>query len=132
MHSSYPLRTPKSQLAAEQPMTGECWNPPKIPMSKGKGEPEQDGRRGAIAFNIKCRSHWRHLEGANKTLCTPGPRERSRDLHKRLSQTWFECLSVSCGGTVTCHRDRGSRCSRSGKCGVWPKSSWKRSPLAPL
>ena len=29
MHSSSPARTPKSQLAAEKPSTGGCWNPPK-------------------------------------------------------------------------------------------------------
>ena len=29
MHSSPPVRTTKSQLAAEQPLTGGCWNPPK-------------------------------------------------------------------------------------------------------
>ena len=41
VHSSVPVRTPKSQLAAEQPSTGECWIPgyqKKIPISKGKGE----------------------------------------------------------------------------------------------
>ena len=29
MRSSSPARTPKLQLAAEQPLTGECWIPPK-------------------------------------------------------------------------------------------------------
>ena len=40
MGSSSPVRTPKSQLDAEQPLTGECGIPPKkrYPMSKGKGE----------------------------------------------------------------------------------------------
>ena len=28
MHSSSPVRTPKLQLAAEKPSTGECWIPP--------------------------------------------------------------------------------------------------------
>ena len=40
--SSSPARTPKSQLAAEQPLTGSCWDPPKkkkkYPTSKDKGE----------------------------------------------------------------------------------------------
>ena len=37
---SSPARTPKLQLTAEQPLTGECWISPKIdtPTSKGKGE----------------------------------------------------------------------------------------------
>ena len=29
MCSSSPVRTPKLQLAAEQPLTRECWIPPK-------------------------------------------------------------------------------------------------------
>ena len=29
MCSSSPVRTPKLQLTAEQPLTGECWIPPK-------------------------------------------------------------------------------------------------------
>ena len=29
MGSSSPVRTPKSQVNAEQPLTGECWIPPK-------------------------------------------------------------------------------------------------------
>ena len=41
---SPPVRSPRSQLAAEQPLTGEYWKPPKkkkkkrYPMSKEKGE----------------------------------------------------------------------------------------------
>ena len=39
MRSSSPLRTPKFQLTAEQPLTGEYWSlPKKDPTSKGKGE----------------------------------------------------------------------------------------------
>ena len=29
MGASFPAKTPEPQLAAEQPLTGECWNPPK-------------------------------------------------------------------------------------------------------
>ena len=37
MHSSSPARTPKLQLAAEQPLTGECWISPKtIPHIQGQ------------------------------------------------------------------------------------------------
>ena len=41
-------RTPKLQLAAEQPSTGECWIPPKkdIPRPRVMEAPQQDGRRG--------------------------------------------------------------------------------------
>ena len=38
MCSSSPARTPKLQLTAEQPSTGECWIPPKkkIPHFQGQ------------------------------------------------------------------------------------------------
>ena len=32
-------------------------------------------------------------------MCAPGPKEGSSDLHKRVSLTAFECLSVSSGDT---------------------------------
>ena len=32
-------------------------------------------------------------------MCAPGPKECSSDLHKRVSLTAFECLSVSSGDT---------------------------------
>ena len=43
MCSTSPVRTPKLELAAKQPLTEECWIPPKNktkqnPMSKSKGE----------------------------------------------------------------------------------------------
>ena len=47
--SSSPIRTPKLQLAAEQPSTGECWIPPykDTPGLGGKEKPQQGGgRRG--------------------------------------------------------------------------------------
>ena len=45
-----PVRTPKSQLAVEQPLTGGCGNPPKrdILCPRTKENPQQDGRRGEI------------------------------------------------------------------------------------
>ena len=37
MLSSSPVRTPKLQVTAEQPSTGECWTPPKeIPYVQGQ------------------------------------------------------------------------------------------------
>ena len=37
-HIRPPVRAPKSQLAVEQPLIGECWNPPEkdIPCLKTK------------------------------------------------------------------------------------------------
>ena len=95
MHSSS-ARTPKLQLATEQPSTGECWIPPKkdTPYPRAKEKPQQDGRRAEITFIIKSHTCQRRSEGSNKTLCAPGcrhPRDGARPS--------FECLSVSCGGT---------------------------------
>ena len=61
MRSSSPSRTPKLQLAAEQPSIGECWiSPKKIPPPPKKEtphpkakKPQQDGRRGEIKFTIR-------------------------------------------------------------------------------
>ena len=56
----------------------------------------------------------RGLQGSNKTLCTPGPRdpmETEPDLC--LSLLWRYRLAVAC------HRGRGSGCSRLG-CGISP------------
>ena len=92
MHSSSPARTPKLQLAAEQPLIGERWMPPKKDTlhKRAKEKPQQDGRRGEITFIIKPHTRHRHLEGSNKTLYAPGnPTETEPDLP----------LSVSCGGT---------------------------------
>ena len=66
-------------------ITAHCWtindkrmlDPTKkrYPISKGKEKPQQDGRRGKIAFRMKPYTCQRCLEGSNKTLCTPGPRD---------------------------------------------------------
>ena len=50
---SPPVRSPRSQLAAEQPLTGEYWKPPKkkkkdTPCRKKKEKLQQHGRRGTI------------------------------------------------------------------------------------
>ena len=60
-------------------------------MSKGKGEPQQDGRRDKIAFRIK-HTCQRHSEGSNKTVC-------NQETPQKLTRHAFECLSISCGGT---------------------------------
>ena len=50
--SSPPARTPKLQLAVEQPWTGGQWNPPKkgTPCPKTKTKLLQDRKRGAITI----------------------------------------------------------------------------------
>ena len=51
MHLSFPVRTPKLQLAAEQPSTEERWIPPKkdTPRPRAKEKSQQNSERGEIA-----------------------------------------------------------------------------------
>ena len=60
--------------------------------SKGKGEIQQNSRRGKIAFRNKPCIHQKCSEGSNKTLHIPGPRD-PRETEPDLP------LSVSCRGT---------------------------------
>ena len=48
-------RTPKLQLTAEQPSTGECSIPPKTDTTnpRAKEKPQKGGRKGEITFRIK-------------------------------------------------------------------------------
>ena len=125
MHSS-PARTPKLQLTAEQPSTGECWIPPKKDISDPRAKvPQQDGRRGKIAFRIKPHTCQRCSEGSKKPLCTPGsrdPTETEPDL----------CLSLlwRYGSAVACHRGRGSGCCYLGHtdCGTSPRGGGGHQP----
>ena len=136
MHPSPPVRTLKSQLAAEQPSIGNCWIWLKYgtSCSRVKRKPQQDGRRGTITFRIKPHTFQRRWEGANKTVCAPGPRERSSDLHKTLSHLplvsehllWRQRSAVICCGV------RGTDYNCPGTTECWQKSFWKRSPLPPL
>ena len=61
-------------LTAQQPLTGECWIPPRkdTPHPRAKEKPQQGGRRGKITFRIKTHTHQRCSGGSNKTLCAPG------------------------------------------------------------
>ena len=94
MRSSSPVRTPKLQLAAEQPLTGECWMQPQkdTPCPRAKVKPQLGGRRGKIAFRIKPHTRQRRSEVSNKTLCAPGPRaprdpQTAEQLYKINSHT---------------------------------------------
>ena len=80
MRSFSPARTPKLQLAAEQPLTEECWIPPKedTSHSRAKEKPQQDARRGEIAFRIKPYTHQRRLEGSNKPCAHQNPETPQR------------------------------------------------------
>ena len=130
MCSSSPVRTPNSQLAAEQASTGEYWIPPKkdILCARVKVKPQQDNRRGETVFGNKPHTHPRCSEGT-------GPRDRSSDPHRRLSHTclWvFECLLQRHRSVLACCRHRGSGYSRPERHSMGHKFSWSRLPLAPL
>ena len=60
---------------------------------KAKEKPQQDGRRGKIAFRIKPHARQRPLEGSNKPCV-----HQDTEAPQRLTRPAFECLSVSCGG----------------------------------
>ena len=58
-------------------------------------------------------------------MCAPGPKERSRHPHKRLSQTClgvFQCLLWRYGSAVVCHSDRALAAADLGglACGISP------------
>ena len=46
---------------------------------RAEEKPQQDGKNGKIMFRIKPHNYQRCLEGSNKTLYTPGPRDPTRD-----------------------------------------------------
>ena len=88
-----PMRTPKLQLAAEQPLIRECWIQKKkknTPHPRAKEKPQKDTKRGKITFRIKHHTCQRRLEGSNKTLWAPGPRDP-------IETETELCLSVSTG-----------------------------------
>ena len=57
---------------------------------RAKEKPQQDDKRGKIAFRVKPHICQRHSDGSNKTLY-------NQETLQRLRQ-FFECLSVSCRG----------------------------------
>ena len=129
MCSSSPARTPKSQLAAEQLLTGEYWIPPikAIPHPRVKEKTQQDSRRGKIIFRIKPHTHQRHSEDANKTLVHTRTQGKEQWPHKWLSQT---CLWVSRSLQKRCELTiRGTKYNSSGSHVCWCKSFGRRSPL---
>ena len=76
-----------------------------------------------------------------KTSCIHGleelhwPWKRRTDSHRIWSQTYlwvFEGLLPMHGSAVACLRDWDASSSSPQRCGMWLKSSWRKSPLAPL
>ena len=95
MHSSPPERTPKSQLAAEQPSTGECWIPPKkkIPHVQRQRSPNKTVGGAKSCFQSNCkpaRDTWRVKQNLVHT--------RTQRPQRDGTKSAFDCLSVSCWG----------------------------------
>ena len=101
-----PARTPKLQLAAEQPSTGEGWIPPEkdTPHPRAKEKPQQDSRRGEIAFGIKAHTH--QTPSQNCVWASPAEVQVSSGLLQRRG-LWEQ-------HTWVCH-----------------EPSWNKSPLTP-
>ena len=97
-------------------------DPTKIryPTSEGKGKPQQDGRRGKIAFNRRRRWHptpvllpgkshgWRSLVG-----CSPQGREESDTTERLPFHFSLSCIGGGNGNPLQCSclenpRDRGA------------------------
>ena len=111
------LQNNKYKFVAKQASPGECWVPPKkvMPHPRAKEKPQQEGRKGEIAFRIKPHTHQRCLEGSNKTLCAPGdPTETELDLPLSV---WVSPVEVRV--TVAFCTGRVSGYSRS-RCGISP------------
>ena len=134
--SSSSARTAKSQLAAEQPSIAERWIPPRrdTPHPRPKRSPHKTVGWEKLHLELNLMPARDAGRVQTKPLCASGSTERNSDLHRRLSQTClgvFEGLLWRRGSAVACRRDRGSGCSRPGRCGVQHKSSRRRSPLIP-
>ena len=63
-----------------------------------KEKPQQDSRRGTIAFKIKSQTHQRCSEDANKTCVYQDPGERSSDPTRDRARLAYACLGVSSRG----------------------------------
>ena len=81
VHPFSPARTPKSHLAVEQPLKGECWIlPKKIPHTQRqrRSPNKMVGRaQSHLKSNIRpARDTWRTQ---TKSYACPGPRKRIND-----------------------------------------------------
>ena len=78
-----------------------------------------------MAFRIKPHSCQRRLEGSNKTLCTPEPKD-PRDWARPVFESPVE-VGISTGLPL----GHGLWVPLPGLNRLWLKSSWRRSPLTP-
>ena len=87
MHSSPPVRAPKSQLTVDQPSTGGHWNPPKkdTPRPEIRKKLQQDSRRGTITIKSNpLRAGWVTQELENNRTKEILHRYEGSEPHMRL------------------------------------------------
>ena len=95
-------------LAAEHPLAGECWIPPKKDTHVQGQRRSPNKMVGGVKSRLESNPSQRHLEGSNKALCTSGdPAETEPDLPLSV---WV----LRSGSAVACCRGRGSGHSRPG------------------
>ena len=126
MCSSFPVRTPKLQPTAGQPLIGECQIPTKKDTlcPRAKEKPPARWHVGQIVFRIKPHSHHRRSQGSNKNLCAPGdPTENEPDLPLSV---WVSPEEVR----VSSGLPQGQRLWVQ-QPWVWHKPSWRRLPWTP-
>ena len=101
------------------------------PCPRAKEKPQQDDRRGEghNRFKIKPHTSQRCLKCRNKTFCTPRPKERSSDLHKKLSQICLWVSPMEARLSTVPFRDKSSGCSSPGRHSMLAWVFWRRSPL---
>ena len=79
------------------------------PTFKGKGEAQQDSRRGEIVFRIKPRTRQRRSECSNKPCV-----HQNAETPQRLRQNCVWVSPEEVWSAVDCCGGRGSGCSRPG------------------
>ena len=112
MQSSSPVRTPKLQLAAEQPSAGECWIPPEIdtrcPRSRKCPRKTIGGAKSPLESKpTPARGSWR----AQTKPCSQRDPESTHTVRPA-----FECLSISCEARVSGGLPHGQ--------GLWVQQMW--------
>ena len=111
--------------AASWCLSGGCggleWLEGDTPCPRAKEKPQQDGRRGEIAFRIKLHTRQRRSEGSNKPCTNQDP-----ETPQRLRQN---CVWVSPGEVRVSSGLLWGQGLWVQQTWVWHKPSWRRSPL---
>ena len=133
MDSSSPGRTPKLQLTAEKPSTGECWIPPKKKKTHVQGQRRTPNKtaRGAKSCLESNPIPTRDAQRTQTKLCAHQNPETPQRLTKPDLPLRVLVSPVEARISSGLLQGQGSGCSRPGSHTVWHKPSWRRLPLAP-